>query len=476
MPIPVPDFCSRRPHREAIAIVFSNVVLGLSALLAAVPASAQTLAASVAMAVQNFPEVRAAMANQRAIGESADQARSAWLPTIDATLGRGTETSNNASTRALGNEQTLQRREADLNLTQLLYDGGVTSGQARRFEARSQAADDQLSNTAETVAGRTAQAHVEVARLRGLSQLANDNVVRHQQTLEQVTLLADSGRGRRADVQQAEARYAFAQLSLTQLRNQLVQAEAAYRHLVGQAPGVLADPGDFVSKLPAELDAALPTALDGHPAIRAAHKDLLAAQADRESSRGRSLAPRVTLELGTSANHNLDGVTGLSGDRSAMLRLRYNLYRGGIDGSRMRESEARIDEALANVAKAKNDVERDLRQAWDGLREDRVRLPQLGRYVAASNDVVLSYRAQFGIGQRTLLDVLNAENELFTAKSTLYSGLSAITAGELRVLAAMARLRDALGVAVGVAPNDTAPAVASRAAGSTVVSAEGGKP
>jgi adhesin transport system outer membrane protein len=105
-----------------------------------------------------------------------------------------------------------------------------------------------------------------------------------------------------------------------------------------------------------------------------------------------------------------------------------------------------------------------------------VRLPQLGRYVAASNDVVLSYRAQFGIGQRTLLDVLNAENELFTAKSTLYSGLSAITAGELRVLAAMARLRDALGVAVGVAPNDTAPAVASRAAGSKVVSAEGGKP
>ena len=442
------------------------------------PASAQTLAASVAMAVQNFPEVRAAMANQRAVVESADQARSAWLPTIDATLGRGNETSNNATTRALGNEQTLKRREADLNLVQLLYDGGVTSGQARRFEARSQAADDQLSNTAETIAGRTAQAFVEVVRLRGLSQLANDNVVRHQQTLEQVTLLADSGRGRRADVQQAEARYAFAQTSLTQLRNQLVQSEAAYRHLVGQAPGALSDPGDFAAKLPSTLEVALPVALDAHPSIRAAQKDLLAAQADRESSRGRELAPRVTLELGTSANHNLDGLTGLSGDRTAMLRLRYNLYRGGIDGSRMRESEARIDEALANVAKARNDVERDLRQAWDGLREDRARLPQLGRYVAASNEVVQSYRAQFGIGQRTLLDVLNAENELFTAKSTLYSGLSAITAGELRVLAAMARLRDALGVSVGVAvaPGEATPADASGAAGSKVVSAEGAKP
>lgn len=452
-------------------LTLSVALLPLALFMAAPALHAQTLAASVAMAVQNFPEIRAAMANQRAVGESADQARSSWLPTIDATLGRGTETSNNATTRELGNEQTLKRREADLNLTQLLYDGGVTSGQARRFEARSQAADDQLSNTSETIAGRTAQAYVEVARLRGLSQLANDNVVRHQQTLEQVTLLADSGRGRRADVQQAEARYAFAQSSLTQLRNQLVQAEAAYRHLVGQSPGALADPGDFASKLPPTLDVALPAALDGHPAIRAAQKDLLAAQADRESSRGREIAPRLTLELGTSANHNLDGVTGLSGDRTAMLRLRYNLYRGGADSSRVRESEARIDEALANVAKAKNDVERDLRQAWDGLREDRARLPQLGRYVAASNEVVLSYRAQFGIGQRTLLDVLNAENELFTAKSTLYSGLSAITAGELRVLAAMAKLREVLGVAV--ATGDAAPADTS---GSRGVNAEGARP
>ena len=278
--------------------LLSVALLALVLVAASGVARAQTLASSVTLAVQNFPEVRAAMANQRAVGESADQARSAWLPSIDATLGRGNETSNNVTTRALGNEQTLKRREAELNLTQLLFDGGVTSGQARRFEARGQAADDQLSNTAETIAGRTAQAYVEVVRLRGLSQLANDNVVRHQQTLEQVTLLADSGRGRRADVQQAEARYAFAQSSLTQLRNQLVQAEAAYRHLVGQAPGTLADPGDFATKLPPTLEAALPAAMDGHPAIRAAQKDLLAAQADRESARGRELAPRLTLELG----------------------------------------------------------------------------------------------------------------------------------------------------------------------------------
>ena len=409
-------------------------------------AHAETLVDAVKQALSNFPEMRAAAANRNALTESAAQARSAWLPTIDATLGRGSERSSNASTRILGSDQTLPRREAEINLSQLIFDGGVTSGQVRRTEARAQGAGEQEAGTAETTAGRAAQAYVEVMRLRGLLQLARDNVSRHEQTLDLVSKLAESGRGRGADTQQTEARLAFAQSSLTQLRGQSAQAEAAYRHLVGQAPGPLVEPGEFAAKLPASIDAAIAQMSDSHPAVRAAMRELEAAQADRESARGRSVSPRLALELGGSANHDLDGVRGLSGDSFAMLRLRYNLFRGGADEARIRETEARMDEALAHLAKAKNDTQRDLRQAWDILAEDRARLPQLGRYVAATSDVVGAYRAQFSIGQRTMLDVLNAENELFTAKSSLYSGLSAITSGELRVLAAMGRLLDALGL------------------------------
>lgn len=414
----------------------------------AASAAAETLAEAVKLALSHFPEMRAAAANRSALAETAAQARSAWLPTIDATLGRGYERSNNASTRVLGADQTLQRREAEVTVSQLLFDGGVTSGQVRRSEARALGAGEQVSNAAEATAGRAAQAYVEVMRLRGLLQLARDNVLRHEQTLDLVAKLANAGRGRGADTQQADARLAFAQSSLTQLRGQLVQAEAAYQHVVGQAPGALADPGELAARLPASLDAALALVVDGHPAVRAALRELEAAQADREAARGRAVAPRLALELGGSANRDIDGVRGLSSDQFAMLRLRYNLYRGGADEARVREAEARMDEALANVSKVKNDAQRDLRQAWDTLVEDRARMPQLGRYVAASNEVVIAYRAQFSIGQRTMLDVLNAENELFTAKSSLYSGLSVITAGELRVLAAVGRLLDALGVAL----------------------------
>ncbi len=410
------------------------------------PAGAETLTDAIRLSLTHFPDMRAAAANRKALAETAAQSRSAWFPTVDATLGQGSERSSNASTRLFGSDLSLERREAEISVSQLIFDGGVTSGQVRRSEARAQGAGDQQTNTAEATANRAAQAYVEVLRLRGLIQLARDNVSRHEQTLSLVAKLADSGRGRRADTQQTEARLAFAQSALTQLRSQLVRADADYRYVVGQAAGALADPGSLAKKLPPSLDAAVAQSVDAHPVVRSAMRDLEAAQADREAARGRSISPRLALELGASANHDIDGVRGLSGDHYAMLRLRYNLYRGGADQARIRETEARMDEAMANVARVKNDIQRDLRQAWNALQEDRARIPQLGRYVAASNNVVGAYRAQFSIGQRTMLDVLNAENELFTAKSSLYSGLSAVTAGELRVLAASGRLLDGLGV------------------------------
>jgi adhesin transport system outer membrane protein len=432
----------------------------LSATLFHSAANAETLAEAVARALAQFPEMRAAAANRDAVAETVAQARSAWLPTVDASLGRGTETSNNVSTRVLGSSQsvTLPRREAEINVSQLLFDGGNASGQVRRAEARAMSASEQFVGTAEATANRAAQAYVEVLRLRGLVQLAGDNVQRHEMTLELVGKLSDSGRGRRADSQQAEARLALAESALSQLRGQLVQAEAAYRHVVGQQPGVLVDPRELSLKLPPELEAALALVQDSHPAVRAAMRELDAAQANRESARARSRSPRLALELGASSNHDIDGIRGPSTDQFAMLRLRYNLFRGGGDAAQAREAEARVDEAMANLAKAKNDVERDLRLAWDNLREGRTRLPQLGRYVGASNEVVVSYRAQFSIGQRTMLDVLNAENELFNAKSGLYSGLSAVTSGELRVLSAMGRLLDALRISLPDFDRDTAAA------------------
>ena len=193
------------------------------------------------------------------------------------------------------------------------------------------------------------------------------------------------------------------------------------------------------------MEAALEEALAAHPSVRAAEREVQAAQADRESARAR-LSPRLNLELGTSRNRDLDGVRGPNEDRFAMLRLRANIFRGGADEARMREVEARFDEAMAGLGRARNDVERDLRQAWHGLRAGRERMPSLANHAQASAQVVEAYRMQFKIGQRSLLDVLNSEAERYNAQAAALNGVYAVSADELRLLAAIGKLVATLGV------------------------------
>ena len=409
-------------------------------------AEAETLSEAVRRAVQAFPEVRAAAANHRAVEQNVAEARGELFPSVDANLGQGRELSDNPVSRSRGDPSTLTRREAGITFSQLLFDGGAAIGQVRRFEARTGGAAAQVANAAESAGVRAALAYLDVLRLRGLLQLAADNVKRHEDTLQQVALLADSGRGRRSDAQQADARLALARSSLSQLRGQLAQAEAAYRHVTGGWAAELADPGAFADKLPATVDAAVDELLAVNPAVRAAEKDLLAARADRDSARARMMVPRVTLDAEASHNHDLGGVPGLYSDRRAMVNVHVPIFRGGADQARVGEAEARIDEAVANLGKVRNDAERDLRLAWDVLREDRNRLPQLTRYASTSAFVVDAYRSQFLIGQRSLLDVLNAENELYSAKSSLLTTANAVTGGEVRVLGTMGKLLQALGI------------------------------
>ncbi len=428
---------------------------------------AETLQQAVAAAIERFPEIQAAQHRREAVRAQIGQARAELLPSLNGSAGAGRERSRNVSTRVAGEDVTLKRREAELNLTQLVFDGGAAGGQVRRFAARAEGAGFTVLNTVEEVALRTGQAFLDVQRLREQLTIARDNVGAHERTLSDVTALADAGRGRRADVTQAEARRALAASSAEQLAGQLAQAETSYRHLTGRIPGELAPPPSLESELPPRAEQAVDEAIAGHPVVRAAEKEVEAAQHDRESARARLAMPRVTIEAGASRNRDIDGLAGPNQDQYAMLRLRYNFFRGFGESERVRETEARIEEALAELSRVRNDIGRDVRQAWDALVYDRTRVPQLAQYARASADVAEAYRLQFQLGQRSLLDVLNAENERFNAISGYLAARASQSADELRLLASQGRLVLALGVALPAAGSpptgDAAAATPTRA-------------
>jgi outer membrane protein, adhesin transport system len=425
-----------------IRYLFSALFL---ACLAA-PACGETLSQAVARAVEHFPEIKSALSRELAAAAQTGQARAELLPNVNLSFGEGRERSRNPGTRFLPEDPTLTRREFDINGSQLLFDGGAATGQVRRFGAREEGARYAVVETAESAATRAGQVYVDVRRLREQLGLARLNVQVHEKTLSDVTALADAGKGRRADVTQADARRALAGSAVEQLSGQLEQTESAYRFFTGRPPGDLDPPPPLSPRLPPTLNDAVRLAVEAHPSVRGAQKEFDAAQFDYESTRARYAMPRVTLDAGGSSNRNLDGQTGTNADIYAMLRLRYNLFRGFGDVERVRESQARIEEAFANLSRARNEVEREVRQAWNTLTADRLRLPVLEQYARASAEVSEAYRLQFQLGQRSLLDVLNAENERFNAVSGYIAGQAAVASGEIRVLGSLGRFLDSVGV------------------------------
>jgi adhesin transport system outer membrane protein len=329
----------------------------------------------------------------------------------------------------------------------LVFDGGAVSSQVRLQESRSENAAYELANTVQTIALRAARAYLEVLRLRSVIEIAQVNVTVHQRTLEQVTMLSERGAGRRSDAQQAEARLALARSTLTALRGQLEQSESEYRRLMGFGPLQLEKPTVPLERLPRGEQTALEEALAGHPALKASQAELAVARADLQGSRTRYI-PQVNLELSASQNYDANGVQGTQSNSIVALRLRYNLFRGGADSARIREAEARVDKALANVANVRNDLEREVRVSWEALQADREQLTYLQVHAETSADVVEAYRNQFRLGLRTLLDVLNTENELFNARSALVNGVYAVEADSYRLFAGTGRLLEVLGVAL----------------------------
>jgi len=438
------------PLSRTRASLFLAALAAVVLVVCIAPAHAETLEVAVARAVATFPEIQTGAANRRAAIAAISEARAGYFPTIDATAGYGRARNDNVNTRSApgGDEVTLNRRDAEVTISQLVFDGGAVSSQVRLQESRSESAAYDLANTAQTIALRAARAYLEVLRLRSVIEIAKANVAVHLRTLQQVALLTEGGAARRSDSQQAEARLALARSSLTALRGQLEQAESEYRRLIGLvAPLQMEKPAVPLERLPGSEETALEEALDGHPALKASNAELAVARADLQASQTRYI-PRVNLELSASQNNNVGGVPGTTSDRIAALRLRYNLFRGGADSARIRQAEARVDRALADVAGLRNDLEREVRVAWEALQADREQLTYLQIHAEKSADVVDAYRSQFKLGQRTLLDVLNAENELFNARSALVNGVYAVAADSYRLFAGTGRLLEVLGVAL----------------------------
>jgi adhesin transport system outer membrane protein len=409
--------------------------------------------------LETHPDVLMTQDNYRAAEQAQRRAQAGYLPTLDLIGGYGRENSDNATTRNRYPEGdvTLTRQEIGLTLSQMLFDGFQVKYEVRRQGARVDSAAYQIQDTRENVVLATVEAYLEILRHQELIELAKNNVVVHQKTLAQIHELVTGGAGRQADIQQSMGRLALAKSTLVNTEGLGRNAQINYQHVTGEVPPVeLPQPQtekqQVTAVLPETLETALNVALESHPALKATQADLRVAQAEHRQTDA-AFMPHFSLDLSASDNNNLDGIEGDNDDLSAMLRMRYNLYRGGADKARRQETAERISAAREMVRRTQRTVEKQVNLAWNSLLTVRSRLDHLEKHAQSMREVLQSYKEQHKLGQRSLLDVLDSENELFSARSSVVTGQYTRMLGEFRLLASMGLLLKTLEIQTPTAVN-----------------------
>ncbi|OUD14153.1 TolC family outer membrane protein [Thioflexithrix psekupsensis] len=389
--------------------------------------AADTLVEVIERTLATHPEIMAGQHQRFAADEAIKQARAGYLPRVQVTAAYGHEYSDNPSTRLSSTEDgdlELMRRELGVGVSQMLFDGfAVKSAVANRTALRDSTAY-RLLNTHENIAQATAEAYLNIFRRQVLLELAKDHLVVHQKNYHKIEELFASGAGRKADLQHSESRLALAESLLINAEGHLNNAFIYYQQITGETAKNLiplaSDPiaATLRQAIPAHLEAALSQALEQHPVLLTAKAEIAAAEASYHQS-GAILMPQLSVELGGSKNKNLDGVEGNNDDLYAMLRLNYALYQGGADRAKRVEAAQLLAASRENLRQKEREVEQEVRLAWNNLMTTQQRFAPLETHLRATSEVVAAYQEQFRIGQRSLLDVLDSETELFRAHSSL---------------------------------------------------------
>jgi outer membrane protein, adhesin transport system len=427
-----------------------NIKMSLLALavLLALGAHAQSLpdpmVQAMRKAVATNPEVQARWNGFKAAGNERDVARGGYFPRLDLTASVGSEEREVPGT----NYGRYDFNAAQLTLNQMLFDGLLTPNEVKRLGYAKLTRYYELLEASETAAQEALRAYTDVVRYRELVDAATQNYVEHKQITQQVEERANAGVGRRVDVEQANGRLALAESNLlTELTN-LHDVSARYLRVVGEKPPATlpALPEPFkLGIMPVSTTALLNDGMQGSPTLNAAFENVRAYKMAIESSKA-AYWPRLDLRAYTRDENNTDGISGGTQVNGVELVLNYNLFRGGSDKARERQAVDQAAQARDLQEKACRDVRQNLSIAYSDARSLGEQQKYQNLHRLATEKSREAYRQQFDIGQRTLLDLLDSQNEYFEATRAYVNARHSAAVAQARTLAGMGQLVSAMGV------------------------------
>lgn len=443
--------------KKPTASIVNRALLGVlyGVMLLPLTVSAQSLEQAVAYTLDTHPGLRAAYTRFKVNEKQVDQAKASYWPTIDANAGVGFEYTDSPTTRRSDSDgEELLRRELGISLKQELFSGFHTRSEVDRTNAAASAELWRLYGSAEDIALEVSNVYLALIKAQKLVYLSEKNLESHQAIYEQIKERTDTGFGSSADLSQINARLANAHSNLIAAQNNFLDGQVNFFRVVDQQADNLVIPYPDSDMLPQSKAEGLLIALENHPVMKAANSDIASARAQYQSAES-NYYPQVWFDLNGNFNDNLDGEDGVSstgdvgGDNNevlAMLRVSYNLFSGGKSDAYTKETAYKINEAKELKRTVHRDIQQGYALSWNAFEQLNLQKQYIKINVISSKHTQMDYQEQFNVGQRSLLDLLDTENELFEARRDYLEAEFSEISAQYRVLHAMGLLVDALRV------------------------------
>ncbi len=430
---------------ESLAAVTLSLFVSTSAF-------ALDLSGFVADTISAHPKVKEKLHVYREVVNDQLIARSGYRPSIDLDASTGVY---NTDSPATGNQsRNYNSSRIELAVTQNLFRGYDTQNQVEQNTFRAQSALYDVYDSADKIALDAIQAYLDVLKQQRLLELATENVNSHEGILSQIRERNNSGVGRASQLQQTEGRVARAHASLIAQQNNLQDSLTQLHQILGRyvTPQDL-QPPQLPELPPDDLNTLIDQALQHHPAMQVALKNINASRADYKRSR-HTRYPDIDLRLGSKWGDNIGGFNGETKELSLTLNLTYNFYNGGADKATQQKKISVMYQRKEFAARVRRQIIDTLRLAWVADESLTRQLVFLKQHIEKSRQTVASYREEFFIGQRDLIDLLDAANELNTAQNEYTKAYYDAMAARYRVYEATGQLFPALNLQANISADD----------------------
>jgi adhesin transport system outer membrane protein len=328
--------------------------------------------------------------------------------------------------------------QGSIFIRQLLFDGFTSLHEIWRNAARVDAAAARTHERSELIALDASEAYIDVVRYTRLVALAQENVAAHKRIFGNVDQRFRGGRAGQGDLEQTRERVDAAEVTLTEFRRSLEDARSKFRKVIGIEPYNLRGPGRLPG-LPPSKDRVLAVTLTDNPTIKAAQADSDAAREAFHSAAG-AFMPNVALEARGTEGHDTLGFPQHFTESSLKVVATWDIFRGGQDTWKRVETAERYNQTTMAHARLQRDANESVDKAWAARVITADRIAALVLQTQAARNVIEAYSKEYDLGQRSLIDLLNAENTSFNAQVSLISARSVAVFADYQLLAAMGRL------------------------------------